>query len=437
MREPGLPRGRGSHPATGWFGNRVDVGGTIDPVGDAPVSMPFPADTRLVISSVSTSPLPPQRAPRLDSLTGLRWWAAFGVFAHHMSNLAPLPIAGPLALGNYGVMFFFVLSGFVLTWSANTSVSAPTFWWRRFARIYPAHFVALLVAIPVFYSLAPDPADWWVKPVDVGILVLSVFLLQGWSRDPVVLFSGNPAAWTLTCEAFFYSLHPAINRVLRGLTLRRTFAAAGALIAAGFGYRALTVLFPETFGVPLPFPVARLSEFVLGMCAAHAIRIGWRPRLAPVAIYLLGAVFLAWLVLSPSRLPGGVVGAGIRASANEWILLLCLLLIVAVAARDLTRGRSLLRSLPLVKLGEWSYCFYLVHATAIYLVLAQVGQRAAGWGNLAWYALMLVVSILLAAALHYGVEKPAERAMRAWWDRRLARRAARVESSAGAVSPPA
>lgn len=92
MWQPGLPRGRGYHPATGWFGDRVDVGGTI------------------------------------------------------------------------GVVFLFRLSGFVLTWSANTSVSAPTFWWRRFARIYPAHFVALLVVIPVFYSLAPDPADWLSSP---------------------------------------------------------------------------------------------------------------------------------------------------------------------------------------------------------------------------------------------------------------------------------
>lgn len=49
-----------------------------------------------------------------------------------------------------------------------------------------------------------------------------------------MLFSGNPAAWTLTCEAFLYTLHPAINRVLRGLTLRRTYAAGIALIAAGF-----------------------------------------------------------------------------------------------------------------------------------------------------------------------------------------------------------
>ncbi len=35
-------------------------------------------------------PLPQQAGPhkvlRLDSLTGLRWWTAFGVFAYHFQN---------------------------------------------------------------------------------------------------------------------------------------------------------------------------------------------------------------------------------------------------------------------------------------------------------------------------------------------------------------
>lgn len=66
------------------------------------------------------------------------------------------------------------------------------FYWRRFARIYPAHFVALLLAIPVFYSFAPDPAEWWVKSFSIGILLLSVLLIQGWFSDPAIMFSGNP-----------------------------------------------------------------------------------------------------------------------------------------------------------------------------------------------------------------------------------------------------
>src|SRR5688572_8242322 len=128
--------------------------------------------------------------PRLHSLTGLRWWAAFAVFAHHMSNLAPLPIAGPLAYGWHGVTFFFVLSGFVLTWSARPDVNSRTFWWRRFARIYPSHFVALILAIPVFYALTASADDWWVRSFSIPIFLLSVVLLQGWSRDPMILFSG-------------------------------------------------------------------------------------------------------------------------------------------------------------------------------------------------------------------------------------------------------
>ena len=367
-------------------------------------------------------PPSPERPVRLDSLTGLRWWAAFGVFTHHMTNLAPLPVRGLLAYSNYGVMFFFVLSGFVLTWSASAKITAPTFWWRRFARIYPAHFVALLLAIPIFYSFTPDPAQTWVKPVEVGILLLSVFLLQGWSRDPVILFSGNPAAWTLTREAFFYALHPAINRVVRLLSLPKTLVAVLAIVGAAFAYRDATVLLPETFTVALPLPVLRLNEFVLGMCAAHALRLGWRPRISPVLVYAVGAAFLAWLVLSPRLVPGGPVGSAIRASTNEWMIILCLLLIVAVAARDLSGGRSLLRSRTLVKLGEWSYAFYLVHATVIYAVLALLGGRPPSWSNLLWYAALLGVSIPVAAALHYGVEKPMERKLRAGWDRRRARR---------------
>jgi peptidoglycan/LPS O-acetylase OafA/YrhL len=331
-----------------------------------------------------------------------------------MTNLAPLPVRDALEYGNYGVMFFFVLSGFVLTWSASEAVSPRTFWVRRFARIYPSHFVALLLAIPVFYSFAPDPTQSWVKPVDIGILLLSFVLIQGWWRDPVVLFSGNPAAWTLTCEAFFYALHPALNRGLRFLRLRGTLVAALVIIALAFGYRGLSLLWPETFDA-VPLPLARLSEFALGMCAAHAMRLGWRPRIKPVVAYVLGAGLLLWLLVSARLGSSGPIEGFLRVTANEWLIVLCVVLVFTVAARDVAGGRSILRWRPLVRLGDWSYAFYLVHATAIYAVKSVVGVQLNGWWNLVWYAAMLVVSIALAAALHYLVEKPCERFIRSRW----------------------
>lgn len=91
----------------------------------------------------SQGPAATSTVVRLDSLTGMRWWAAFFVFAYHMGNLAPFKGQSLMNFGYTGVSFFFVLSGFVLTWSARPRVGARQFWWRRVARIWPSHMVAL------------------------------------------------------------------------------------------------------------------------------------------------------------------------------------------------------------------------------------------------------------------------------------------------------
>lgn len=63
-------------------------------------------------------------AARLHSLTGLRFVAAFLVFVAHSAESFragdTTDLRAPwrfLFLGGVGVSFFFVLSGFVLTWS--------------------------------------------------------------------------------------------------------------------------------------------------------------------------------------------------------------------------------------------------------------------------------------------------------------------------------
>ncbi|MER6995003.1 acyltransferase [Streptomyces sp. NPDC000410] len=365
-----------------------------------------------------TATAPPTRPARLDSLTGLRWWAAFAVFAHHMTNLAPLPIHDVVGFGKYGVTLFFVLSGFVLTWSARPGVTAPTFYWRRFARIYPAHFVALLLAIPVFYSLTPDPAQGWVKPVSVGVLLLSVPVIQGWWRDPVLLYSGNPAAWTLTCEFFFYTLFPPLHRVFRRLRLRGALVATALGFAAAFGYRVLVWSHPESWAAQLPLPVVRLSEFVIGIAIARAMLSGWRVRIAPIWVFLGSAALIGWLTTTADRPAAGTFEAFVRVTKEEWIIFACAAMIATVAWRDLTGRRSLLRTRPLVLLGEWSYAFYLVHATFLYTARDLLGKEPVAWSNLQWYAALLVVSLAGAAALHYAVERPLERRLRGWWDRR-------------------
>jgi peptidoglycan/LPS O-acetylase OafA/YrhL len=174
----------------------------------------------------------------------------------------------------------------------------------------------------------------------------------------------------------------------------------------------------------MPRPVVRITEFALGMCLAWAVRQGWRPRLPPWVGYLLAIIFLTWLSASVllGPVPGPLSGYAIG-SANELATVVCAVMIVLVAARDLRGGRSLLRSRPLVVLGEWSYSFYLVHATVVYALLSWFGPSAPSWRNLLWYLLAFVIGLVAAAALHLAVERPAELRMRRWWDVRRSRRA--------------
>lgn len=291
-----------------------------------------------------------RRMPRLDALTGLRWWAAFAVFFFHMRVFAPLP--GPISTvfnqGYFGVTFFFVLSGFVLTWSLRPGVPLSTFYWRRFARIWPAHIVALLFAIPVFYTLGAIPEGSFLKPLDVGVLLLSVLVIQGWWANPAILFSGNPAAWTLTVEFFFYALHPFLSKVLLPLAKRGALVVGSVAVAWAFAYRLGVTLWPESWLAVVPMPVTRLPEFVLGMAIAWAVRAGWRPRVHPV----IGVGVLLALVLGMAVGEALGVLLPLRVFGNEFITVGVGLAIVSLTGRALDGKRSGFESRWQVKLGS-------------------------------------------------------------------------------------
>ncbi|MHC2999664.1 acyltransferase family protein [Microbacterium sp. HJ5] len=253
-----------------------------------------------------------------------------------------------------------------------------------------------------------------MKPFDLGILLLCVFLLQGWSRDPVILFAGNPAAWTLTVEAFFYAMHPFVSMGLKRLARRGALIAAVCVVVFAIGTRVLMITNPGSWVSGLPWPILRFNEFVLGMCLAWAFRHGWRPRLPIwVPLALLGG-WIAMLIAT-DRIPAAEgYYALVGPYTNEVVTIGCALLVVATASADL-KGRARLLSAPLaVRLGEWSYAFYLIHATLIYAVLNVVGFQQGGWIAAMWFVALLAASLAAAWALHAFIERPVEKRLRYW-----------------------
>ncbi|MEL0626267.1 acyltransferase [Salinibacterium amurskyense] len=368
---------------------------------------------------------------RLDTLTGLRWWAAFGVFLFHIPNIINLPGQVFLRLGDFGVSFFFALSGFVLTYAARRGTSKATFYWRRFARIWPVHVVALIIAIPVFYSAAPDPEQWWVKPFGWGLIILSVFLLQGWSRDPEVLFAGNPPAWSLTSEAFFYALHPFFNPIVRELNKRRTIIAGAALLAVTFGIQLGQLLLPPEVLGSVPLPILRLNEFVLGMLLARAIQLGFRLRFSNVLLFSGTAVFLLAVGALDIASSSSELAEALGTFAPAAMTTIFIVIIATVVSNELAGKKSHLSSRALIALGDMSFAFYLVHSTLIYAVRNTLGHQGELSLTTLWVVpTMLVGSIALSAVLHYGVERPVERRLREFGNRRQAAKDARTNAAA-------
>jgi peptidoglycan/LPS O-acetylase OafA/YrhL len=145
----------------------------------------------------------PRSPPRLDSLTGLRFFAALVVVLTHIGFQfsRSTSVIRTESYGYTGVTFFFLLSGFVLTWSCANQPAAR-FLWLRFSRVWPLHIVTAVFSMTVIASLA-------VNDGLVGRL-LQVFLLQAWSPNQQIYYGGNSVSWSLSAEMFFYLMFPLV-----------------------------------------------------------------------------------------------------------------------------------------------------------------------------------------------------------------------------------
>jgi len=306
----------------------------------------------------------------------------------------------------------------VLTWSFFDRDTAKRFYWRRFARIYPLVVVTTLVALPVFYGTT----DSFQKPWNAGNIALSFLLLHAWfSGAPLIFFAGSPASWSLSCEAFFYAVFPAVIRPLlrRSVPVLLTIAGliVGVMWALLLWVRYLhTGLIPGTSlpfsGLMLGSPLARIWEFLLGVVVACAVRRGWRPPIGfwpAVGLLAVGMLFLAVWVLQPSWSSAFVASTSAQ---NQVTAPLYALVIAAAAVRDIEGKPSFLRRRAFVSLGQWSYAFYLTHATVIYLARIIWGHQPPAWHNLVFVLPLLAATTFVAFVFYRLVEHPVERRLR-------------------------
>lgn len=343
----------------------------------------------------------PAAAPeiRLPSLTGLRWIAAFMVFGFHISvvGLVDTGVAGTVmhrvfGQGAVGVSFFFILSGFVLAWSARPGDTPRRFWQRRFAKIYPNHVVTWAPALAVAVAAGTT--------ITVPIVVTNLFLVHAWVPDITVFYGMNSVSWSLACEAFFYLLFPLLFAGLRRLPERVLWPCTFAVMAVIWVIPVAVRVLPDDlhYWAIWVLPVSRLPEFVLGILLARVVRAGRFPTVgtAPFVVFAVaGYVASAWLPF------------GFRIVAGTSIPLA--LLIAAVAVADVTGRPFPLRARWAVWLGEVSYAFYLLHLLGLRLIARVFGSGHPVAVEIGLVLLALGGAVFGSWLLYIWVERPGMR----------------------------
>lgn len=360
-----------------------------------------------VYQSDGPAPLTRHRKP-LPALTGVRFIAAMQVVLFHFGAAFALRHSSTRLLGNFlangwiAVSFFFILSGFILTYTYAGQIGAPggkwRFWEARFARIYPTYLLSLLLMLPFQKDLT--------LPAAATVLTM----IQTWNpAHPEFAGAWNLPAWTLSIEAFFYLVFPFLLLPLQRIPIRPLKA----LLAATLGLTIIAHTLTHTIDILsnhsfIPMPLFRLPEFFLGMnLGLLFLRLEDTPRRSR-RVY--AALFLTIAVLVVAR------GPWLSLSAIPYAAL-----IYELASSD-SRVARLLGSRAFVLLGGASYAVYLLQLPVRYWLHFAITGHRNQLEDLFWVDAILTPVVLVGfsiiAFLYW--EEPAKSWLRSWFKRNLA-----------------
>jgi peptidoglycan/LPS O-acetylase OafA/YrhL len=290
-----------------------------------------------------------------------------------------------LDFGGRGVLFFFIISGFVIFMTLERSGNVFEFWIRRAARLYPAYVAAMVITFVVVNLIGPTDFSTTGRDFAVGLTFLTPHI--PWAKYI------DPAYWSLVVELKFY--------VFIGLVA----ALAGRRFTAGWVlYLGISTLL-----------------WVLGTYLhIHSLR--------SISINILFIEFVPYFTWGMAfyQFHRGRVGSG-------WVLALSALAVYVIAPRDdaslsvhmLTIAMVLmfvgflfekldwLAIRPLLFIGDISYSLYLLHQY-IGVSLIIIFKQRLGFPDLIATGVSAAICIVMAYYLCRWVEKPGQRLIVSW-----------------------
>ena len=170
----------------------------------------------------------------LPGLNSLRFFAAFLVILTHIELLKEqlgfsnsLKFLEQLILGGLGVYFFFVLSGFLITYllihekEKTGTIKIKAFYIRRLLRIWPLYYFITLLAFFILPNFEMMEIAWLQQFYHSNFTVnLVLFLLMlpnlALALNPAVAHAGQ--LWSIGVEEQFYLIFISLSFLLKKRT---------------------------------------------------------------------------------------------------------------------------------------------------------------------------------------------------------------------------
>ncbi|SEW49673.1 acyltransferase family protein [Chitinophaga arvensicola] len=364
------------------------------------------------------------------------FYYANDVFVLGQYDKTALPFYHYLAVfyndGMVAVDIFFLLSGFIFFWLYSERVASGKMKFRQFftyrlSRLYPIHFVTLLIVTMLQWMMVKNVGHTFIIQYnDAYHFILNVFLMQNWGLEKGASFNGP--SWSISVEVFLYFLF----FIICYLKLQRKKWLLFLMIPAGVFLQSFTLLIGK--GMYSFFLGALVYYLYVWMTKENRIR-KYLPALTTITI-LLWAMILAeyhfsyiqglWTQIVHQWLPGKneefitVTFGQIRNFFFRSTVSPCTILSLALweTKRDLISKKWAL-------LGNCSYAIYLIHfPLQIIFVLTVDTFHISRYVLRSPYTMMLFFALLLPLSLltYYYFELPAQEKIRDWFYKRYKRR---------------